>query len=77
MTETITTVHTYDQPIETSIKVTIEVDSKGQRKPSIEVRITRKINAENTDKFYDLIMNDIQLALSRCKDTLTNALEER
>ncbi|MDP2366542.1 MAG: hypothetical protein Q8M94_22535 [Ignavibacteria bacterium] len=72
MTEIITTVHTYNQPIETSIKVGIEVDSKGQRKPSIEVRITRKLEAA---PIAAVLEGDIRAALAHCKSALVEAME--
>jgi len=75
MSDIITNIHTYDQPIETSVKVGIEVDSKGQRKPSVEIRITRHVGINEADKFYGRIMDDIQLALSRCQDTINKSVE--
>lgn len=70
-TETITTVHTYDQPIETSVKVAIEVDSKGQRKPTVEIKISRKLAGVNAKALAE----DIEAALIKCKETLNKALE--
>jgi hypothetical protein len=73
--ETVTNIHTFDQPIETSVKVGIEVDSKGQKKPSVEIRITRKIGKEQDGAFYQTVLDDLDLALIKCKATLTLAME--
>jgi len=75
--ETTTNIHTYDQPIETSVKVAIEMDSKGQRKPSIEIKISHKLTLnEATDgKLITILDLAVATALSRCKDTLNKAME--
>ncbi|MDP2366223.1 MAG: hypothetical protein Q8M94_20925 [Ignavibacteria bacterium] len=72
MNEIITNIHTYDQPFETSVKVAIEIDSKGQRKPNIEVRITRKL--ENVG-IVAVLEGDIRAALTHCKSALKEAME--
>ena len=74
MSEEIRNIHTYDQPIETSIKVGIEIDSKGQRKPAIEIKITRKLH--NTSDPVLHIEDDLKSSLLRCRDTLKKAMEE-
>lgn len=76
MPDTITNIHTIDQPVETSVKVGMEIDSKGQKKPNVEVKISRHVGIEDTDKFYVYIMDDLQIALSKCKDTIKKAMEE-
>ena len=73
--ETVTNIHTIDQPIETSVKVGIEVDSKGQKKPSVEIKITRKLTKLDGDAVLR-IEDDLKAALLRCKDTLKKAMEE-
>ena len=75
MTETIT--YVFDQPIETSVKVGIEVDSKGQRKPNVEIRISHKLSlTEAADgKLITILDLAVATALSKCKETLNKALE--
>lgn len=73
MSETITNVHTYDQPLETSVKVGIEIDSKGQRKPSIELKIARKL--QDATIASDVMETDIKEALEQCKNAIKSALE--
>ncbi len=66
---------TTDQPIETSVTVGIEVDSKGQKKPSIEVRITRKVDKEHIGVTYTTVIQDLQFAMSEIKKKITEIME--
>ncbi len=72
-----TTVYTFDQPIEISVKVGIEVDSKGQRKPSVEIKISHKLSLTEAAGGNLITILDLAVAtaLSRCKDTLNKAIE--
>lgn len=66
-----TTIYTFDQPIETSVKVGIEIDSKGQRKPSVEIKISRKLKTVDAEA----LNADIKSALIKCKEILNRAME--
>ncbi len=68
-------VNTYDQPIETYVKVGIEVDSRGQKKSSIEVRINRKLDKEHLGITYTTVIQDLQFARSEIKKQLTEIME--
>lgn len=76
MPDTITNVHTFDQPIETSVKVGMEIDSKGQKKPNVEIKVTRKLGIADGKQAVLFIEDDLKAALLRCKDTIKKSMEE-
>lgn len=60
----------YTQPYEISTKVSAEVDSKGNVKPSAQITISRKLEDEND--ITELIHADI----SRGVEEVTRAIDE-
>ncbi len=78
MPNTITNIHTISQPIEISVKVGIEIDSKGQKKPSVEIKTMQHLTIEETeDKTVGSIVEAmLKGSLQRCKDTIKKAMEE-
>ena len=74
MPDTITHVLTTAQPIEASVKVGLEIDSKGQKKPNVEIKIIRHLEKKEEVSLY--LDNDLRAALVKCKDTIKKAMEE-
>lgn len=77
MPDTITNIHTFDQPIEMSVKVGIEIDSKGQRKPSIEIKTIHHLTMDEAKDGRLLALLDLIItnSLTRCQDTIKKAMD--
>jgi hypothetical protein len=70
---TTTVRHTNTQPYETRVKTGIDVDSKGNLKPSCEITITRRL--ENGDQITELIQADIQRGIDETMHAVQDMLQ--
>lgn len=73
MSDTLVHIQTIAQPIEVSVKVGMEIDSKGQKKPSVEIRVARHLEKKEEVSLY--LDDDLRAVLVRCKDTIKKAME--
>lgn len=76
MPDIIEHIQTIAQPVEISVKVGMDIDSKGQKKPSVEIKTTQHLSldgAKGMDVIVDGMLNG---SLRRCKDTIKKAMEE-
>ncbi len=78
MPDTIENILTIAQPLEVSVKVGIEIDSNGQKKPSVEIKTVQHLTIKDTqDKTVGSIVEAmLEGSLYRCKDTIKKAMEE-
>lgn len=74
MPDTIEHIQTIAQPIEVSVKVGMEIDSKGQKKPSVEIKITEHLT--EAVSISTVVENALRDSLNRCKDTIKKAMED-
>lgn len=73
MTEDNKTTFEYGQPYEVYTSVGVEVDSKGNKKPSIKISVTRKIS--NESEIESAIQENIKLAKTYIEGVLPELQE--